>query len=109
MSAQDSSPIFSSFARDADMIELVQEFVADLQSRIASMRDAYQANDLHELSRLAHQLKGAGGGYGFEIISTAAAGLESASNTACSAAQVQRELEDLLVICHRATAGPPPA
>lgn len=109
MSNQDPSPIFSSLATDADMLELVQSFVTQLQDRTAAMQAAYEANNLAELSRLAHQLKGAGGGYGFDVISTAAAQLESASKCAGSVEQVRQAMDELIVLCKRASSEPPPA
>jgi HPt (histidine-containing phosphotransfer) domain-containing protein len=109
MASSDPSPIFSSLAGDADMIELVQAFVINLQDRVAAMADAFQSNNVLGLSQLAHQLKGAGGGYGFDVISAAAADLEAAAKTAESVEQVRKELDELVILCHRATASPPPA
>lgn len=108
MSQDNDSPIFSSLAGQGDMIELVQEFVNELQNRISSMRDAFATSNLAEIARLAHQLKGAGGGYGFDILSSAAAELESASKSAQSVDDVRKGLEELIVVCNRATALPPP-
>lgn len=103
--ARDNSPIFSSLAGDSDLSDLVQEFVNDLQARMDSMRSAFQANNLPELARLAHQLKGAGGGYGFDILSSAAAELENASKSAQSVEDVRKDLEELIDVCNRAKRG----
>jgi HPt (histidine-containing phosphotransfer) domain-containing protein len=109
MSSQDCSPLFSSFADDADMLELVQEFVAGLQDRVSSINGAAHAENLVELTRLAHQLKGSGGGYGFDPITQAAAQLEAAAKAAASVAEIRQQVDELVVMCQRATASPPPA
>lgn len=107
MAPQD--PIFSSLASDADMIELVQEFVTNLRERMAALRSAFEAHNLTQIAQLAHQLKGAGGGYGFDVISLAAAELETASKGAESVDQVRQQMDELIVLCGRASASPPPA
>jgi HPt (histidine-containing phosphotransfer) domain-containing protein len=109
MSSQEAPPIYSSLACEADMIELVQEFVGALQERCAAMATAVQADNLQELTRLAHQLKGASGGYGFEVIGQAAAQLEQACKTAPAVDSVRGEMESLVALCRRASAEAPPA
>lgn len=99
-------PIFSSLASDADLLPLVEEFVTALETRMASLEAAFEADNLAELARLAHQLKGAGGGYGFDVISTAAAALEAAAQTAGSPSEVRNEMDTLIALCHRASADP---
>jgi HPt (histidine-containing phosphotransfer) domain-containing protein len=71
-------PIRSLFEDDPDMAELVRGFASELPARATSLEELLSQNDLPELQRLAHQLKGAGGGYGFPQITDAAAGLEQA-------------------------------
>jgi len=71
-------PIRSIYESDPDMIEIVQEFAQELPSRATSVEDLLREGELAELQRLAHQLKGAGGGYGFAPITEVAASLEQA-------------------------------
>jgi HPt (histidine-containing phosphotransfer) domain-containing protein len=106
--SDNSSPIFSSLAQDGDMIELVQQFVADLQNRMAAMQAAYEANNLPEIARLAHQLRGTGGSHGFDVLSVAAGDVEDAVRGAESLERIRQALAELTVLCHRATAAPPP-
>lgn len=61
---------------DASLADLVAEFVSGLNDRIQAMDSALQSGCLTELRSLAHQLKGAGGGYGFPILTETAAELE---------------------------------
>ena len=70
--------IRSIYENDPDMLELVREFVAELPDRVKSLEGCLEAGDLSQLQTLAHQLKGAGGGYGFPPITEAAAQLEQA-------------------------------
>lgn len=70
--------IRSAYENDPDMLEIVREFAGELPARIAKLEAHLAANELRELQTLAHQLKGAGGGYGFPQITELAASLESA-------------------------------
>ena len=74
---QDSEPIYSDLARsDPDFSDIVELFVEGLSQRLEEMQDALQANDLDGLRRLAHQLKGSGGGHGYPMLSQNASALE---------------------------------
>ena len=70
------TPLHSEFERDPDLRDLVILFVDDLESRVESIRVAHDNEDLPTLRRLAHQIKGSAGGYGFHPIGDAAARLE---------------------------------
>ena len=72
----DEGPIFSTFQDDIQMADLVTEFVSALPGRISEMRQAMDHGDWDSLRRLAHQMKGAGGGYGYGMLTEAAAELE---------------------------------
>lgn len=70
--------IRSAYENDPDMLEIVREFATELPARIAKLEAHLAAGELRELQTLAHQLKGAGGGYGFPQITELAASLEAA-------------------------------
>ena len=70
--------LISDMADDEDMAALVEQFVATVPERIGALRAASVTGDRSCLTRLAHQLKGAAGGYGFPRISEAASALEAA-------------------------------
>jgi HPt (histidine-containing phosphotransfer) domain-containing protein len=70
-------PIRSAYESDPDMLEIIREFAHELPDRIARLEALLAAHDYAELQTLAHQLKGAGGGYGFAQITDVAAKLES--------------------------------
>jgi HPt (histidine-containing phosphotransfer) domain-containing protein len=87
--------IRSAYEGDADMMEIVREFAAELPSRIARIEELLGAGDEQELSRLAHQLKGAGGGYGFPQVSESAAALEQAIKSGAADSEVKDRAADL--------------
>src|SRR5213596_2193612 len=66
---------------DLELDELKREFLAEADEKIreieAKLADR-SPESVERLSYLAHQLKGSGGSYGFQRISTDAAELESA-------------------------------
>ncbi|MFO0827710.1 MAG: Hpt domain-containing protein [Phycisphaerales bacterium] len=95
--------IKSEFADDPDMREIVEFFVNDLGDRVAAISAAFQSDDLSRLRTLAHQLKGAAGGYGFPAIGMAAATVERellADQATLSA--LSEKVEDLLRLCRAA-------
>lgn len=72
-------PILSRFANDPEMREIVALFVAEAPDRLRSMQEAWSQGDLRRVRTLAHQIKGAAGGYGYPEISAAAGALEAAA------------------------------
>lgn len=68
----------SAFADDPDFTELIEFFVGALPERHQALQQALAREDYDELRVMAHQLKGAGGGYGFDDLSCLASQLEEA-------------------------------
>jgi len=85
-------PIRSQFEDDPDMLEIVCEFVAEFPAKAAAMEACLSGDDLDHLKVMAHQLKGAGGGYGFPQITAAAASLEQALKENVGPGQVKERL-----------------
>jgi HPt (histidine-containing phosphotransfer) domain-containing protein len=99
-------PLRSEFADDAEMSELVEFFLDDLTDRTETLCRAWLSGDNEEVCRLAHHLRGAGGGYGFPSITDAAAELEQAfAKEEMDAAQLTEKIESLIWLCRRATSG----
>jgi HPt (histidine-containing phosphotransfer) domain-containing protein len=71
--------ICSEYADDEDMVDLIDEFVEELGEEIASMRKVFEGGDYDGLCRLAHQMKGAGGSYGYPMLTEVAKELEKAA------------------------------
>lgn len=100
------SRIVSEYHDDPDMIDLVQQFVEELPNRVQAMQKRLHESDRAALASLAHQLKGAAGGYGFPTITHAAGALEKSSRANAAAEQIAADLRQLADLCGRAAASP---
>ena len=63
------------------MAEIIDQFVDSLPEKIRAMQQMLAAADYDNLQRLAHQLKGAGGGYGYPCLTENAKSLEQAAQS----------------------------
>lgn len=109
MSTSEMAPIYSNLTNDDDLADLVQDFVKSLQQRAASLDAAAQSESLTDIIRLAHQLRGASGSYGFDSIGLAAGELEMTGRASQSIEQVRNELDNLISMCRRARVAAPTA
>lgn len=75
---QTSGPIFSDFADDPDFEDLLEMFAETVGERRELLQQQFRAGNVNDMRVTAHQLKGAGGGYGFDGLSSVAADLEQA-------------------------------
>jgi len=68
---------------DPELDELRREFLAEAKEKVIEIQSALDAGNssesLDRLAYLSHQLKGAGGSYGYERISMEAAEIEKAA------------------------------
>jgi two-component system, sensor histidine kinase len=71
-------------------------FVSRLPTRVSSLLALSAAQDMEELRRLVHQLKGAGAGYGFPAITSAALKAESLIKATAECESVQRAVNELI-------------
>lgn len=94
--------LVSTFATDPDMQELVGVFIEELGSHIDKIQSALSSGQLDEVRSIAHQLKGAGGGYGFMPITEAALTLETAVKTQANLAAITKAMDELVDLCKRA-------
>jgi len=99
------APLRSEFADDDGMSELIQSFVSELPERIYNIERAAIDEDLKALTRLAHQLKGAAGGYGYAAITEQARTLEQRAKSGEAVESVREVINDLKTLCARAQAG----
>ncbi|HRJ49439.1 MAG: Hpt domain-containing protein [Phycisphaeraceae bacterium] len=98
--------IVSEFADDPDMRELVAMFLDEMPDRIGMIEAASREGRVGDLRRLAHQLKGAAGGYGFGVVGEAAGRLEEALTAEASGSEpsadlvaIRAQVEELLDMC----------
>jgi HPt (histidine-containing phosphotransfer) domain-containing protein len=66
---------------DRDLEDLIPNFMTNRQTDLAAMRHALAKADYETICGLAHCMKGAGGGYGFDGITAIAADIELAAKT----------------------------
>ena len=64
---------------DKDLEELVPEFLGNRRGDVAAIRGALARGDFETVRQLGHSMKGAGGGFGFDDITTIGAALEQAA------------------------------
>ena len=100
-SASDA-PIRSTLANDPDMADLIELFVSELPNRVELLRVAAEQGRASDVRDLAHQLKGAAGGYGFAVIGEAAADIETPLRSgAADLNSVRRQVDALIELCSR--------
>lgn len=87
---------------DPEVVEVVEAFVSDLVLRMVDIQGALKRADYARVRNLAHQLKGAGGGYGFPKISAAAEAVELATRLPGNGEAIARAVEELGALCERA-------
>ena len=110
MSTTDSSTlIYSELGADPDLGELVDMFVAEMPDRMQALQQSHNDGNAEELGRLAHQIKGAAGSYGFHQLTPQAARLERAVKDNQPEDEVLRSLEELMQMCSQIRAGAPTA
>ncbi|WP_374001078.1 Hpt domain-containing protein [Bdellovibrio bacteriovorus] len=64
---------------DADLQDLVPQFVENRKKDIESLSVLVEKNDLTAIAQMAHKIKGAAAGYGFAELSELAAQMEVAA------------------------------
>jgi HPt (histidine-containing phosphotransfer) domain-containing protein len=99
--------IYSRLGDDPDLGDLVGEFVAELPTRIAALEAEAHSNNWPQVTRFAHQLKGAAGSYGFDALTPYARDLEAAARDGAEAESVLRTLHELIEACRRIQPGVP--
>jgi HPt (histidine-containing phosphotransfer) domain-containing protein len=87
---------------DADLREVVEEFVDGLNVRVQELRQAHDQLDWEQLVTLAHRLKGAAGSYGYPDISHLCAEMERRfrAHQADDFAAAVNELSEMAAAAH---------
>jgi CheY-like chemotaxis protein/HPt (histidine-containing phosphotransfer) domain-containing protein len=96
------SPLYSVLADDPDLTEILPQFVNGLSETVRQLVRAVDANDERTLSRLAHQLKGAAGGYGFPTITSQAKLVEDGLRGGIPKRAMNDAVEELVRRCSAA-------
>ncbi|MDG0817251.1 Hpt domain-containing protein [Bdellovibrio svalbardensis] len=64
---------------DADLQDLIPQFLENRKKDIASLQELIAKQDLTAIAQLAHKIKGAAAGYGFVDLSNMASDMEKAA------------------------------
>lgn len=88
----DSGPIIVKV--DSDLEDIIPGFLQNRQSDIEAILDALDKGDYETIRILGHNMKGAGGGYGFEVITDIGSAIEQAAKMN-DAAEIKRALHEL--------------
>jgi CheY-like chemotaxis protein len=93
-----AGPLKSTMADEPRFARLLETFVGRLPARVATMEDLLRRQGVEELRHALHQLKGAGGGYGFPAISDLAARAERRIKEEQTIDAVRRDVESLIAL-----------
>jgi len=102
--SEGQAPIRSRFCNDPDMAELVTYFVQEVPQRLEALRACCASGDREGVQRIAHQLKGASAGYGFDVLGEAAASLEAPLMQQAALDDVQSQIDELTDLLRRVQA-----
>jgi HPt (histidine-containing phosphotransfer) domain-containing protein len=97
--------IYSRLVDDPDLQEIVGMFVEEMPERISKLLDQLETKDWDALRRTAHQLKGAAGSYGFDIVTTYAGKVEAAVRDKEPEQQIHDTVAELVDLCQRMRSG----
>jgi len=100
--------LHSDFGGDPELAELVEMFVAEMPDRIRRVVQHASAHDWENLTRTAHQLKGAAGSYGFHQLTQPAKRLEQCAVKREPEELIQEAVNELVALCQRLRSGPAP-
>lgn len=87
---------------DQGLEEIVPGFLENRRRDVQTLETALQQNNLAQIHLIGHRMKGDGGGYGFDAISTMGAALEQAAARADRLA-IQRHTAELIDFLARVT------
>jgi len=107
MTGHETQPLYSPLSADPDLREIVDLFVSEMPDRIAAVLKCAEASDWEGLGRVAHQIKGAAGSYGFAPITPAAARVEDAIHESSPEQEIRNAVEELVQLCRQARSGLP--
>ena len=83
------------------MRKIIIEFVEGLPHEVATMKRLLDEQDLQALRRVVHQLRGSGGGYGFDAISELAADVEAGIHAGENLESVKLKVDELTQVLQR--------
>jgi len=88
----------SSLGDDVEMTEVIREFVGRLPNSVRVVNQLLAEEKLAELGRQVHQLKGAGGGYGFDAITKLATQADRDIKRGAAIEQIKADVDALVAL-----------
>ena len=98
-SAQPARPVRTTLLSDDAKAELMAGFVGELPDRVAGIETALHDGDIPTVARLAHQLKGSAGAYGFLPVARAAQLVEQQAAAQNDIEQLLPTVAELMNLC----------
>ena len=96
-----TSKIYSSLRHQPRMQPIIAEFVSDLEEGSRQMQDMLRRNELKDLCRAIHQLRGAAGGYGFDEVTELAAKAETSIKASAAIDVIAIQTQELVDVIKR--------
>ena len=93
---QGAARLRSTHAANPKMVEIIGRFVSRLPERVGQMQKHLDDEDFEALKQVAHQLKGAAGGYGFTPLTDAAGRVEARIKTHDAFDAITAEVQSLI-------------
>lgn len=104
-SGSQDDPLISDFSGNAEMAPLIEEFALEMPENIDRMLTHWHKQEITALRRAVHQLRGAGGGYGFPSITKTAESVEQQIDTTPDDLEaIGKALDELIQLCARVAA-----
>ncbi|MDB5297484.1 MAG: luxQ 3 [Phycisphaerales bacterium] len=102
-SGESGPALFSTLGDDPVIRTLLPEYLRELEPKVEAILAAVGQADWPLAARLAHQLKGSAGGYGFATITAAAGRLEQAARGTAPDTECPVAAGELAALCRSAT------
>jgi signal transduction histidine kinase/DNA-binding response OmpR family regulator len=99
--ADSTGPIRSTLMNYPGLANIINEFIADLPDIVQQLETLSRQHDMDRLRRLAHQLRGACGGFGFDCITDVAAKAEDAIRSSQPPLAISNSINSLIQIIRR--------
>jgi signal transduction histidine kinase len=100
-SGEEGPRLKSTHANEPKIAKLVERFVSRLPERVSQIESLARKNSLEELRQALHNLKGAGGGYGFSSLSDLAGRAEQQIRDKGPLDTIQDQVQELLDMVRR--------
>lgn len=97
-----ADPIVSTLGQDESMRHLLREFISECRETAGTLKSASRVSDGGQVKLICRQLKGAGGGYGFDDVSRSASEVIAVLDNAIEDVEAQKTaIDDLLNVLSR--------